>query len=65
VPPTVEEVGVNEGDDTLGEVGCLECDRCREREQVSRRTVTLDSQYPDYGGHPTDYWLANAGRKLD
>ena len=38
---------------------------CREREQVSRRTVTLDSQYPDYGGHPTDYWLANAGRKLD
>ena len=27
--------------------------------------VTLDSQYPDYGGHPADYWLANAGRKSD
>ena len=34
----VEEVGVNEGDYILAEIGCLERDRCREREQVSRRT---------------------------
>src|SRR2546425_3602564 len=43
-----EEVGVNEGDDILGEVGCLE----RDRREVPRLPKALHEPAPV--GHPLD-----------
>jgi hypothetical protein len=48
VAPQADEVGVNEGEDILGEVGCLD----RDRRQVRRLWKTLHEPAPV--GHPLD-----------
>ena len=65
----VEEVGINEGDDILGEVGCLERDRGRMLSSLYRRLLrhaTAESaaapcrgpQAGPEGAQPKRGWLA-------